>query len=94
MRRFATATDVLVIAEDQGITDVQLARVGRISTGEWSDTNAWIGGAVPDATQDVYITRPGGNVTVDVDAQAQNLLVAPATASAHSSAGELPFPEP
>ena len=33
VRRFATATDVLVIAEDQGITDVHLERVGSISSG-------------------------------------------------------------
>jgi autotransporter-associated beta strand protein len=75
-RVFATATDVLVIAEDQGITVVQLARVGRISSGNWSNANGWIGGDMPDATQNVYITH-GGVVTVDVGAQANNVLVAP-----------------
>lgn len=76
LRRFATATDVLVIAEDQGITVVQLARVGSISSGFWSNANNWIGGDVPDVTQDVYITH-GGLVTLDVDAGANNVLVAP-----------------
>jgi autotransporter-associated beta strand protein len=76
VRRFATATDVLVIAEDQGITVVQLARVGRISGGLWSESDRWIGGDAPDISQDVYVSH-GGNVTVDVPAQARSLLVAP-----------------
>ncbi|MEX2307462.1 MAG: autotransporter-associated beta strand repeat-containing protein [Pirellulales bacterium] len=76
LRRYATATDVLVIAEDQGITVVQLARVGRISGGLWSEANYWIGGDVPDATQDVYVSY-GGNLTVDEDFQARSLLIAP-----------------
>ncbi len=76
LRRFATATDVLVIAEDQGIADVQLPRVERISTGTWSDTNGWIGGAVPSSDQDVFI-RHGGSVSIDVNASAQSLLIAP-----------------
>ena len=67
-------TDVLVIAEDQGITDVHLARVGRLSNGVWSNANEWIGGDVPDLTQDVYI-RNSGAVTLDGDAQARDLLV-------------------
>jgi autotransporter-associated beta strand protein len=74
-RVFPTATDVLVIAEDQGITVVQLARVGRIANGAWSDANNWIGGDNPDGTQDVYIAH-GGSVTLDVDTQVKNLQVA------------------
>ena len=73
-RRLPSATDVLVIAEDQSITVVQLARVGSISTGMWSDSTAWIAGDVPDATQDVYVSH-GGTVTLDVDAQAKNLNI-------------------
>ncbi len=46
-RRFPTATDVLVIAEDQGIDDVFLHRVGRISSGLWHEPNSWIGGDTP-----------------------------------------------
>jgi len=75
LRRFATATDVLVIAEDQGITVVQLGRVGSISSGAWSTASNWIGGDMPDDTQDVYITH-GGVVTVDVGAQANNMFIA------------------
>jgi autotransporter-associated beta strand protein len=76
VRRIATATDVLVIAEDQGITVVQLARVGSIASGAWGTTNNWIGGDVPDSTQDVYISH-GGGIALDVDAAVKNMLVGP-----------------
>ncbi|MEX2169584.1 MAG: autotransporter-associated beta strand repeat-containing protein [Pirellulales bacterium] len=75
VRRFPTATDVLVIAEDQGITSVRLQRVGSISSGFWNDASKWIGANVPDITQDAYI-RHGGAVTLNADQQARNLLVA------------------
>jgi autotransporter-associated beta strand protein len=74
VRRFPTATDVLVIAEDQGLSAVHLQRVGSISNVFWSNSQGWIGGAVPDISQDVYI-RHGGTVTLDTNAQAKNLLV-------------------
>ena len=61
VRRFPTATDVLVIAEDQGLTDVHLERVGSISSGFWSDQSKWIGTDVPNITQDVYIRHGGGD---------------------------------
>lgn len=76
VRRLPSATDVLVVAEDQGITVVELARVGRISSGTWNDTNAWVGGDVPDITQDVSITH-GGFVNIDINASARNLTIAP-----------------
>lgn len=74
VRRFATATDILVIAEEQDITNVKLARVGRISAGNWNNTNAWIGADVPDATQDAYISQAGA-VTLDVNASVKSLNV-------------------
>jgi autotransporter-associated beta strand protein len=74
IRRFPTATDILVIAEDQGISDVKLARVGRISAGAWSNNNAWIGADVPDATQGAYVTQ-GGTVSLDVDASVKSLTI-------------------
>jgi autotransporter-associated beta strand protein len=73
-RVLPSATDVLVIAEDQGIPNVKLARVGSITNGLWSSTSNWIGGAVPGATQDVYIAH-GGTAMLDVDAQAKNVKV-------------------
>ncbi len=76
LRRYATATDVLVIAEDQGITVVQLARVGSIISTTWSNSLNWIGGDVPDSTQDVYVSH-GGGITLDVDTAVNNLLVSP-----------------
>lgn len=74
VRRFPSATDVLVNALEQDITDVKLARVARISAGNWNDTNAWIGADVPDATQDAYV-RQGGAVTLDVNANVKSLSV-------------------
>ncbi|MEX2168641.1 MAG: autotransporter-associated beta strand repeat-containing protein [Pirellulales bacterium] len=73
-RYYPTATDVLVIAEDQGITTVHLERVGSISSGVWSDASKWIGANVPDITQDAYI-RHGGAVALNADQQARRLLV-------------------
>jgi autotransporter-associated beta strand protein len=73
-RRFPSATDVLVVAEDQGITDVHLARVGRIAAGDWSNASAWIGADVPDSSQGAYVTQ-GGAVLLDVDANVKSLRV-------------------
>ncbi len=70
-----SATDVLVIAEDQGYTGVYLERVGSISSGLWSVPGAWIGGAAPDIAQEASI-RHGGQVALDNDAQARNLQIA------------------
>ncbi len=75
VRRFPTATDVLVIAEDQGISDVRLDRVASIDSGIWSSTNRWIGGAVPNANQDVMINH-GGTITLDIGGNVRDLLVA------------------
>jgi autotransporter-associated beta strand protein len=75
-RRIPSATDVLVVAEDQGIENVHLERVGSISPGNWNEPLRWIGGAVPDITQDVYIRHGLGSITLDADAQAKNLLLA------------------
>ena len=74
VRRFPTATDVLVIAEDQGLDTVHLDRVDRISNGLWSNVDGWIGGAVPDETQDVSI-RHGGTVSLDENSQVKSVLV-------------------
>nr|MBA3482859.1 hypothetical protein [Pirellulales bacterium] len=73
-RYYPSATDVLVIAEDQGITDVHLQRVGSISGGAWGDQSKWIGADVPDRTQDVYI-RHGGVSTLNADAEAKSLII-------------------
>jgi autotransporter-associated beta strand protein len=74
-RYYPTATDVLAIAEANGITDVYLQRVGRISSGLWDETNSWIGGDTPGFPQDVYVTH-GGAVTLAANASAKDLLVA------------------
>jgi hypothetical protein len=73
-RILPSATDILVIADDQNISQVHLARVDRIGGGQWSNASSWIGGDVPDNTQDVYIRTPGDmSVTLDTDAQAKNI---------------------
>lgn len=74
-RRFPSATDVLVAAEEQSLDVVRLDRVGSIDSGLWSEPSRWIGGSVPNATQDVYI-RHVGQVTLDSDGFARNLLIA------------------
>ena len=71
VRILPSATDVLVVADDQNISQVHLARVGRISDGAWNTDNGWIGGAVPDATQDVYLRT--SDVTLDVNANVKSL---------------------
>ena len=73
-RYYPSATDVLVIAEDQGIANVRLERVGSISSGSWGDQSKWIGADVPNLTQDVYI-RHGGDTTLDANATARSLVV-------------------
>jgi fibronectin-binding autotransporter adhesin len=73
-RVLPSATDVLVLAEDQGITNVHLARVGSLADGAWSAPGPWIGGAAPDATQGVYISH-GGTTTLDVNAQAPDVWI-------------------
>jgi len=73
-RYYPSATDVFVAAKANEISDVHLQRVGRISSGLWNQPNAWIGGDVPSAPQDVYITY-GGTVTLSEDASAKDLLV-------------------
>ena len=72
---YPTATDVLAIAEENGITDVYLHRVGRIGSGLWDEPNMWIGGDTPGYPQDVYVTH-GGAVTLAANASAKDLLVA------------------
>jgi hypothetical protein len=74
-RYYPTATDVLAIAEENGITDVYLQRVGRISSGMWHESNSWIGGDIPGFPQDVYVTH-GGAVTLAANASARDLRVA------------------
>jgi T5SS/PEP-CTERM-associated repeat protein len=74
VRSLPSATDILALAQDQGITDVHLDRVGSILGGYWSESNRWVGGDVPDITQDVYI-RHGGVVALNADGLAKNLLV-------------------
>ncbi len=95
VRRFATATDILVIAEELGVSNVHLARVGRISAGNWNNTNAWIGADVPDATQDAYV-RSAVAVTLDVNASVKSLVVdgggsVDATGFQLTSTGEVKF---
>lgn len=73
-RRFPTATDVLVIAEDQGITDVHLARVGSIGSGLWSDASRWLGDSSPGITQAAYISH-GGAISLDMSPLVPELRV-------------------
>lgn len=73
-RYYPSATDVLVIAAENEISDVSLQRIGRVSSGNWTTANAWIGGDVPTPTKDVYIAN-GQSVTLNVDAGMRDLYV-------------------
>ncbi|MFO0915873.1 MAG: autotransporter-associated beta strand repeat-containing protein [Pirellulales bacterium] len=73
-RRYPSATDVLAIAAENGFSTVHLQRVGSLSDGAWNQPSRWLGGAVPDGTQDVYI-RHGGAVLLDNDAAMKNLTI-------------------
>ncbi|MBA3484850.1 MAG: hypothetical protein H0T51_23880, partial [Pirellulales bacterium] len=83
-RYYPSATDVLVISEDQGITDVRLQRVGSISSGIWADQSKWIGFDVPDVTQDVYIAH-GGTVTLNANGQAKSLVISSGSVDAQTN---------
>jgi hypothetical protein len=74
VRRLPTATDVLVIAEDQGISDVRLQRVGSTTDGLSNSANRWIGGAVPNSSQDVYISH-GGTVTLNANLHSRDFRI-------------------
>ena len=74
-RRLPSATDVLVIAEDQSLPTVHLLRVDRIGNGSWSSTWEWIGGRVPGSDQDTFV-RHGGEVSLDANATVKSLLIA------------------
>ena len=73
-RVYPSATDVLVVAEEQRLVNVHLDRVDSISSGLWALPDRWIGGTVPDETQDVFI-RHGGTVTMTTDGSTRNLQV-------------------
>lgn len=94
-RVLPSATDVLAIAKVLDINNVRLQRVGRIGSGNWNNTNSWIGADVPDATQDAYVNQ-AGLVTLDVNASVKSLVVdggsgVDAAGFQLSSAGDLRF---
>jgi hypothetical protein len=69
-----SAVDVLVAARDSNYTSVDLQRkfVG-IGT-DWNAPGTWIGGRVPDSTDDAYAVH-GGTVTLSDTGRADNLFV-------------------
>ena len=92
VRRLPSATDALVVAEDQGIEHVDLWRVGSISSGSWHDQYNWIGGRVPDQAQDVYIRHGIGTVSLQGDAQAKSLVIASGSSRVHTNNHRLSVP--
>lgn len=77
-RRYPSAADVLAIAAENEFSTVHLQRVGSLSDGPWNQASHWLGGAVPDGTQDVYI-KHGGVVVLDNDAAAKSAVVGAAS---------------
>lgn len=80
-RRFPTATDTLVVAEEQELPTVHLERVGSITSGSWNFPLNWIGGQIPNATQDVYVRHGEGEVLLTNDAEARSLVIASGNSS-------------
>ena len=74
-RTLPSATDVLVAANTQSIANVTLARVDAITSGPWHFPQLWIGGAVPNANQDVFIRDASGQVTLSANAGARSLTI-------------------
>ena len=92
-----SATDVLAIANVLEINDVRLQRVPRATLGNWSDASKWIGGDVPDVTQDVNV-HSAGLVTLDMNANVKSLTltgngIVDAAGFRLASAGAIQFDE-
>ncbi|MEX0610829.1 MAG: hypothetical protein WD738_05440 [Pirellulales bacterium] len=67
MRALPTATDILAIAGDQGITAVDLPRRDFIGGTDYNTGTNWIGGAVPDSDTEAKI-RPAAAANVTMSA--------------------------
>lgn len=75
-RVLPSAIDVLTIAEDQGLTSVNLARKHFVApSGLWSLSSNWIGNRVPELADQVFISQSSSSVpsVVDVTSPAQSL---------------------
>jgi hypothetical protein len=75
IRRLPSATDILVVAEEQEHGLVHLDRVDSITSGGWHFPFLWIGGSFPDATQDVFIRSAPGQITLFADGEARSLTI-------------------
>jgi hypothetical protein len=73
-RTLPSALDVIVAARDSNYTSVDLQRkfVG-IGT-NWNSPGTWIGGRVPDSTDDAFVVH-GGTVTLSGTSRADNLFI-------------------
>jgi hypothetical protein len=84
-RVLPSATDILVIAEDQGLPVVELERVGRISSGSWHSGSGWIGGEVPGSSQHVAVRHGSGTVTLGGPATVRTLAISEGTSAVRTS---------
>jgi hypothetical protein len=73
-RTLPSALDVIVAARDSNYTSVDLKRkfVG-IGT-NWNSGSTWIGGRLPDGTDDAYVVH-GGTVTLSATGRTDNLYI-------------------
>lgn len=74
VRTLPSAVDVLVAARDSNYEDVDLVRKFTGRSGSWSDETDWIGGRVPDASDDVVIAH-GGTTTLTGERTADSVAI-------------------
>jgi hypothetical protein len=73
-RILPSAMDVLVAARDSNYLTVDLPRKFVGAGTNWNATSTWIGGRIPDSTDDAYVVH-GGTVTLSNTARTENLFI-------------------
>ncbi|MFN0136853.1 MAG: hypothetical protein ACKVS9_12140 [Phycisphaerae bacterium] len=78
-RQLPGATDIFAVALRSGYSDIDLPRKYWLGTAQfWNTTTRWLGGAVPDAGDDVYFVVQNGISSASIsnaDAFARNLII-------------------
>ncbi len=77
VRRLPSAIDIMAIAEDQGMTQVDLRRQDFITGGgDWNTPGNWYGNTVPDSDDDATIRTPNAStVALSGQGHVENLTV-------------------
>jgi hypothetical protein len=76
VRRLPSATDILVLAEENGFNDVDLARTEFIGGTNFHDPGRWIGNRLPDAQDFAGLrTNPASNLVLSSNVTVGQLLI-------------------